>query len=54
MSTGSYVLAHDLGTTGDKATLFAANDGTAVATAAESYETRYPLPNWAEQDPADW
>ena len=54
MSTGSYVLAHDLGTTGDKATLFAANDGTAVVTAAESYETRYPLPNWAEQDPADW
>jgi xylulokinase len=47
------VLAHDLGTTGNKATLFDAS-GTAVATAFGSYETAYPQPNWAEQDAHDW
>jgi xylulokinase len=47
------ILAHDLGTTGNKATLFDAN-GVAVAAAFEAYDTAYPQPNWAEQDPADW
>jgi len=47
------ILAHDLGTTGNKATLFDAN-GAAVAAAREAYGTAYPQPNWAEQDPADW
>jgi len=54
MSQNHYILAHDLGTTGNKATLFDAASGTAVATASEPYETAYPHPNWAEQDPADW
>jgi xylulokinase len=54
MSGSSYILAHDLGTTGNKASLFDAASGTAVATAFEAYETAYPHPNWAEQDPADW
>ena len=53
MSQSQYILAHDLGTTGNKATLFDAA-GTTVATAFEAYETAYPQPNWAEQDPADW
>ena len=48
-----YILAHDLGTTGDKATLFD-EQGAAVAIVFEAYETHYPHPNWAEQDPADW
>ncbi len=53
MSQSRYILAHDLGTTGNKATLFDAA-GATVATASEAYETAYPHPNWAEQDPADW
>jgi xylulokinase len=53
MSQSRYILAHDLGTTGNKATLFDA-DGTTAATAFEAYETAYPHPNWAEQEPADW
>jgi xylulokinase len=47
------ILAHDLGTTGNKATLFDAQ-GAVVASALETYETAYPRPNWAEQDPLDW
>jgi xylulokinase len=54
MSQHRYILAHDLGTTGNKATLFDAANGAAVATAFEAYETAYPHPGWAEQDPADW
>ena len=54
MSKNNYILAHDLGTTGNKVTLFDAATGTTVATAFEAYQTSYPHPNWAEQDPADW
>lgn len=50
MSQSCYILAHDLGTTGNKATLFDAA-GATVAIAFEAYETAYPHPNWAEQDP---
>ena len=48
------ILAHDLGTTGNKATLFDAVTGAVVASVFEAYSTAYPHPNWAEQDPADW
>lgn len=48
------ILAHDLGTTGDKATLFDAATGKPLAATFEAYATAYPHPNWAEQDPADW
>jgi xylulokinase len=54
MGRNHYILAHDLGTTGNKATLFDAVDGTATATAFEAYKTAYPHANWAEQDAADW
>jgi xylulokinase len=54
MSQRSYILAHDLGTTGNKATLFDAEYGVATASLFEPYETAYPHPNWAEQDPFDW
>ncbi len=47
------ILAHDLGTTGNKATLFDV-DGSVVASTFAGYGTRYAQPNWAEQDPADW
>jgi len=47
------ILAHDLGTTGNKATLFAA-DGSIVASTFAGYDTSYAQPNWAEQDAHDW
>ncbi len=53
MSHKHFILAHDLGTTGNKATLFDA-DGAIVAAAFAGYSTAYPQPNWAEQNPADW
>ena len=49
----SYILAHDLGTTGDKAALFD-RDGKPVASAFSAYQTTYPEPGWAEQNPTDW
>ena len=48
-----YLLAHDLGTTGDKATLFDLTGGI-IASVFEPYPTNYPKPGWAEQHPADW
>ncbi len=47
------LLAHDLGTTGNKATLFA-TDGSIVASTFAGYDTNYAQPNWAEQDAHDW
>ncbi|HHX64757.1 MAG TPA: xylulokinase [Chloroflexi bacterium] len=47
------ILAHDLGTTGNKASLFDI-EGHLLAAAFSGYETAYPQPGWAEQDPADW
>ncbi|MFB6272682.1 MAG: xylulokinase [Salinibacter sp.] len=49
----SHILAHDLGTTGDKATLYA-SDGTLVDSCFSPYETDYPEVNWVEQRPSDW
>ena len=54
VSRRDHILAHDLGTTGNKATLFDAATGAAVAAVFEPYGTAYPHPQWAEQDPADW
>jgi xylulokinase len=48
-----YILAHDLGTTGNKATLYDA-DGVLVGSAFYGYDTEYAHPNWAEQNPEDW
>lgn len=47
-----FVLAHDLGTTGNKATLFDA-EGRLAANAFSGYEVIHPEPTWAEQNPAD-
>ncbi len=49
----SLILAHDLGTTGNKATLFD-EAGRVVASFFVPYDTSYPRPNWAEQDPTHW
>jgi len=48
-----YLLAHDLGTSGNKATLFS-TDGKLIASRTCAYDTRYFDGNSAEQDPDDW
>ncbi|MCM3161440.1 xylulokinase [Metabacillus litoralis] len=47
------IVAHDVGTTGNKATLYSSN-GELIHSAFYGYETNYPESNWAEQNPADW
>ena len=49
----NYVLAHDLGTTGNKATLYD-REGALVGSAFSGYDTEYAHPRWAEQSPDDW
>jgi xylulokinase len=49
----SFILAHDLGTTGNKATLYN-REGQLVGSAFFAYETDYPRTSWAEQNPEDW
>jgi xylulokinase len=53
MGSVCYILAHDLGTTGNKATLFDSH-GTSVASTFRAYDTAYPQANWAEQNADDW
>jgi len=48
-----YVLAHDLGTSGNKATLYS-EEGAQVASATVGYPTRYFNGTWAEQEPEQW
>jgi len=49
----NYILAHDLGTTGNKATLYD-REGVLVGSAFYGYQTTYAHPGWAEQNPEDW
>ena len=49
----SYILAHDLGTTGNKATLWA-DSGELTASTFFGYRTFFPRPLWVEQDPNEW
>ncbi len=48
-----YLLAHDLGTSGNKATLFT-TDGELVGSRTHAYDTNFFNTNWAEQSPDDW
>src|SRR6266496_109317 len=48
------LLGVDLGTTGVKAALFAAEDGHVISWAFVDYPLMHPHPGWAEQDPEDW
>ena len=48
------LLGIDLGTTGVKAALFAAEDGRVLSSAFIDYPLMHPQIGWAEQDPADW
>lgn len=47
------ILAHDLGTGGNKASLYKP-DGECLATHFEPYDTFYPHRGWHEQKPMDW
>src|SRR5579859_6765637 len=48
------LLGIDIGTTGVKAALFAANDGHVLSWAFVDYPLVHPHPGWAEQDPEQW
>jgi len=50
---GCYILSYDLGTGGNKATLFD-TDGNCLAEHFSPYPTRYPATGWHEQQPLDW
>lgn len=47
------ILAHDLGTTGNKATLVS-NEGTLITSVTVAYDTDFGPGGKAEQDPGDW
>ncbi|MCL2832540.1 MAG: xylulokinase [Treponema sp.] len=48
-----YILAHDLGTTGNKATLFTVK-GELKSSVLYEYPVSYPHDGWVEQDPQDF
>lgn len=48
-----YIIAWDLGTGGNKASLYDV-DGGCLAASFVPYETRYPAQGWHEQRPLDW
>ncbi|MBK9747909.1 MAG: xylulokinase [Chloroflexi bacterium] len=51
--TASHIIAHDLGTTGNKATLYD-RDGRLVGSVFYGYDTEYAQTGWAEQNPENW
>ena len=53
MAEKSYILAHDIGTTGNKAIL-STPQGKIVASSYHAYPISYLKPNWVEQNPQDW
>lgn len=53
MSQKQFILAHDLGTTGNKATLYDVA-GCLVSSAFAGYGVEYAQTGWAEQNPEDW
>lgn len=48
-----YLLAHDLGTSGNKASIYS-TDGELIQSAVYSYGAHYFNDVWAEQNPNDW
>ena len=53
MKNNKYILAHDLGTGGNKAVLYDTK-GNQLTKAFSSYSTYYPKSSWAEQYPDSW
>ena len=50
---GRYIIAYDLGTGGNKASLYD-EEGNCLAGSFVAYPTQYPNSGWHEQRPADW
>jgi xylulokinase len=50
---GKYIIAHDVGTGGNKAVLVDPQ-GHIHGSVFEPYKVTYPRPDWAEQKPKDW
>ena len=50
---GPYIIAYDLGTGGNKASLYDV-EGRCVSACFVSYTTSYPNLGWHEQKPMDW
>jgi xylulokinase len=48
-----YILAYDVGTTGNKSSLYD-EDGSLVGSCFAEYPTAYPRATWAEQNPQHW
>ena len=48
-----YILAHDLGTSGNKATIYNLK-GELCASETYNYDTYYPQSSYVEQDSKDW
>jgi xylulokinase len=48
-----YLLTHDIGTSGDKATVFDC-DGNFIKSCVNCYPAYYSHSTWAEQEPDDW
>lgn len=53
MKSNNFILTFDIGTTGNKCTLFD-NRGRKLHSDTIPYKTIYPRPGWAEQDPEDF
>ena len=53
MGSCDFILTYDLGTTGNKCTVFD-REGHALYSAVVPYGCFYPKPGWAEQDPNDF
>lgn len=53
LSNKKYIIAYNLGTTGNKSTIFD-DEGNLVASAFSGYRTYYPNRLWVEQNPKDW
>ena len=50
---GKYILAHDLGTSSNKAALVTPF-GNVIATVQHKYPLYHPKPGYAEEEPSDW
>jgi xylulokinase len=53
MMGNKYILAHELGTSSNKAILTTVH-GEIIATTHQKYPLYHPKPGYAEEDPADW
>ncbi len=53
-TVGDFLLGIDVGTTGIKAVIARADDGSVRATGFAPYPLYHPRPGWAEQNPDDW